>query len=103
MFVAGRDRKVGSWRTTTFTATPTPPHQLRPHLADADWGPPAASTSRTASAIRSALVRPYAKSAPARIAPQTRLRRQSASTAVAALYPGAPVTPPPGWAPEPQR
>ena len=29
--------------------------------------------------------------------------RRSASTAAAALCPGAPVTPPPGWAPEPHR
>ena len=28
---------------------------------------------------------------------------RSASTACAALCPGAPVTPPPGWAPDPQR
>lgn len=65
--------------------------------------PPAASTSRTVSATQSAFVRPYAKSASARISRQSRLRRRSASTAAAALDPGAPVTPPPGWAPEPQR
>jgi hypothetical protein len=38
-----------------------------------------------------------------RTAPRSRYRFKSAITAAAALCPGAPVTPPPGCAPEPQR
>ena len=71
-------------------------------FSDAGRPPTAASTSRTIS-TNSAFIRPRPKGASPQLPPHTRRRRQSANTAAAALYPGAPVTPPPGWAPEPQR
>ncbi len=80
-------------------------HLVNAALASATLAarPPAASTSCNVSPTRSTFVHPPAKGASARIGRQNRFRRRSASTAAAALYPGAPVTPPPGWAPEPQR